>query len=110
MFLTCAQEWFAPCITSFLNAFIVFVVVVSRILAFPHHLLPEISLAFVVILPPCLSRSEILNELSKCVLYWFQMRSPLSNNPTAAELLEATKKLYVKTDALIQRKLGNSEN
>ncbi|KAL6739092.1 hypothetical protein Aduo_012578 [Ancylostoma duodenale] len=33
------------------------------------------------------------------------MKCPLSNNPTAAELLEATKKLYVKTDALIQRKL-----
>ncbi|EYC13643.1 hypothetical protein Y032_0043g832 [Ancylostoma ceylanicum] len=33
------------------------------------------------------------------------MKCPLSNNPTAAEILEATKKLYVKTDALIQRKL-----
>ncbi|CAJ0602690.1 unnamed protein product [Cylicocyclus nassatus] len=33
------------------------------------------------------------------------MKCPLSSSPTAAEFLEATKKLYVKTDALIQRKL-----
>ncbi|KHJ96115.1 hypothetical protein OESDEN_03929 [Oesophagostomum dentatum] len=34
-----------------------------------------------------------------------EMKCPLSNSPTAAEFLEATKKLYVKTDALIQRKI-----
>ncbi|VDO36241.1 unnamed protein product [Haemonchus placei] len=33
------------------------------------------------------------------------MKCPLASSPTAAELLEATKKLYVKTDVLRQRKI-----
>ncbi|KAK6013521.1 hypothetical protein OSTOST_21160, partial [Ostertagia ostertagi] len=33
------------------------------------------------------------------------MKCPLASSPTAAELLEASKKLYVKTDVLRQRKI-----
>lgn len=37
-----------------------------------------------------------------------KLRRKVSNGPTAAELLEATKKFYVKTEALKERKIGET--